>query len=88
MSVFIKELGTDESTWNYMLAPFSYGMWWTVFASMLVLTFFLSVTWYFGNKYGNHLEVENYSLRNSWFTMIASFSQQGENSLPDFQLFL
>jgi hypothetical protein len=79
MSVHIKELRTDEFTWNYMLAPFSYGMWWTVFASVLVLISFLSVTWYFGDKFGNHPEVENYSLCNSWITVLASFSQQGEN---------
>jgi hypothetical protein len=88
MAVFIKELGADVSTWNYMLAPFSHGMWWTVFASMLVLTFFLSVTWYFGEKYGDHPEVQNYSLRNAWITVLASFSQQGENSWPQFHLFL
>jgi hypothetical protein len=88
MAVFIKELEADKSTWNYMLAPFSQEMWLTVFASMLVLTFFLSVTWYFGEKYGDHPEVQNYSLRNSWITVLASFSQQGEHTLPEFHLFL
>jgi hypothetical protein len=88
MSVFIKELRTDEFTWKYMLEPFSYEMWWAVFASVLVLISFLSATWYFGDKFGNNPEVQNYSLRNSWITVLASFSQQGENSLPEFRLFL
>jgi membrane associated rhomboid family serine protease len=88
MAVFIKGLGADESTWNYMLAPFSHGMWWTIFASMLVLIFFLSVTWYFGEKYGNHPEAQNYGLCNSWITVLASLCQQGENSLLEFHLFL
>jgi hypothetical protein len=80
MSAFIKEPGTDESLWNYMLAPFSYGMWWTVLASILVLIFSLSVTWYFGDKFGNQPEVQNYSFCNSWIIVLASFSQQGEHS--------
>jgi hypothetical protein len=78
MSVFIKELGTDESTWSYVLAPLSSGMWWAVVASMLLLTLFLSLAWYFGEKYGNIREVDCYNIYTSWFSVLASFCQQGE----------
>jgi hypothetical protein len=81
MSVFIKELDTDESTWSYVLAPLSHGMWWTMVATMVILTLFLSFTWYFGDKYGDNPEDENYSLYNSWINVLASFCQQGENRI-------
>jgi hypothetical protein len=84
MTVFIREPGTDGSTRNYTLAPFSRGMWCVVFASMLVLTAFLSVTWYFGDKYGSHPEHQDYRACNSWITVLASFSQQGENNVSCF----
>ncbi|PNF35911.1 hypothetical protein B7P43_G06973 [Cryptotermes secundus] len=82
MSVHMQEPRTDGYTWSYMLAPFSYGMRWTVFASVLVLTAFLSTTWYFGDRFGNSPEVENYSLCNSWITVLASFFQQGHATTP------
>jgi hypothetical protein len=84
MSVFIKEFDTDESMWSYVLAPLSYGMWWAVVASMLLLALVLSFAWHFGDKYGNNREVESYSIYNSWINVLASFCQQGEYRLTKF----
>lgn len=83
MSVFIKEIYTDESTWSYVLAPLSYGMWWALIAAMVMLALFLFATRYLGAKYGNQPEDKNYSLYNSWIDVMASFCQQGKNRSPD-----
>jgi len=83
MSVFIKEMDTDESTWSYVLAPLSYGMWWALIAAMVMLALFLFATRYLGAKYGNQPEDKNYSLYNSWIDVMASFCQQGKNRSPD-----
>ena len=82
MSVFIKEIDTDESTWNYVLAPLSYGMWWALVVAVAMSALFVSVTWYLGGKYGNQSEVKRYNLRNSWIHVMASYCQQGKNRPP------
>lgn len=76
--MFIKEPDADDSTWSYVLAPLSRDMWWAVATSALLLAFFLSFTWYFGDKYGNNHEDESYSVLNSWISVLASFCQQSK----------
>jgi len=76
--VFIKEPNMFESTRSYLLAPLSYGIWWTLVASVLLLALFLSVTWHLGVRYGNQQQFENYSFWNSWIDVFASFCQQSE----------
>jgi hypothetical protein len=86
MSVFIKEIDTDESTWHYVLAPLSYGMWWALVAAMVMLALFLSAMWYLEGKYGNQPEVKNCSFYDSLTSVMASFCQQGKNRSPNVQL--
>lgn len=83
MSVFIKEIDTDDSTWNYMLAPLSYGMWWALIAAVMKVALFLCATEYLGARYGNQAEDKNFSFYNSWIDVMASFCLQGKNRSPD-----
>ena len=81
--MFIKEIDTDESKWSYVLAPLSYGMWWTLIAAIVMLALFLFATRYLGAKYGNRPEDKNGSLYNSLTDVMASFCQQGKKRSPD-----
>jgi heme O synthase-like polyprenyltransferase len=88
MSVFIKEIDTDESAWSYVLAPWSYGMWWALIAAVVMKALFLFGTWYLGAKYGNQPEDKNYSFYNSWIYVMASFCQQGKKDRQTFRRML
>ncbi|XP_069704868.1 glutamate receptor ionotropic, kainate 3-like [Periplaneta americana] len=82
MSVFIQESDLDDITWEYVLAPLSSDLWLTIIATMIILTLFLSITWFLGDRYGSHPEVEKYNICNSWISVFASFCQQGHDTTP------
>lgn len=66
-----------NSNFKNVISEFSPLLWIAVIITMVILSVFLSATWYTGIHYNRHKELIRYSPQNTWLYTIGILSQQG-----------
>lgn len=74
--LFIQQPGSNELNGTIYLAPFKWQLWIAIMAAMLLLVFFLSLSFYMAYNY-TKIEQRHYSLWESLFSVFACFCTQG-----------
>lgn len=67
----------ENSSFKNVVSQFTPLLWITVMITMVILSLFLSATWYAGIHFNCHTELINYSLQNTWLYAIGIITQKG-----------
>jgi hypothetical protein len=78
MMVHIKLPEVVHSSIRNIVSQFTPLLWVTVIITMIVLTLFLSATWYVGIHCNHHEEPVSYRLRDTWLYTFGIVCQQGK----------
>ena len=73
--VYIRQPEPEETSGNYIVSPFTDGLWWTIFITIIVIIFVFIVDWIIRLKYGLQ---KSEDLSSSLFYIFSIFCQQGE----------
>jgi hypothetical protein len=79
MMVNIRTPGTEHSSFGQVVSQFTPLLWVTAIITMVILTVFLSATWYTATYCNNRREVISYRMHESWLYTVGIVCQQGKN---------
>jgi hypothetical protein len=82
LMVHIREPEMEISSLVHVLSPFVPSLWFLVVSAMMVLTLFLSATWYLRPKSGVTANSAPYRFCDSLLYVLGSFCQQGGQYAP------
>jgi hypothetical protein len=78
MMVHIRIPGMEHSSFKQLVSQFTPLLWVTAITTMMILTLFLSATWYAGIYCYYHREVISYRMHESWLYIVGIICQQGK----------
>ncbi|PSN36467.1 Ionotropic receptor 173 [Blattella germanica] len=82
IKTFVRKRVSATSNRSYMLEPFSTGLWWTIWSSLMILIMVLTLSWTASVRLGYSQNLEDYSIYSSWIVVFGIFCQQGQEITP------
>jgi hypothetical protein len=73
--IHIRQPGLEETSGNFVMSPFTSGLWWTIFLTVITIIFVFAFDWIIRLKNGLQ---KSEDLPSSLFFIFSIFCQQGE----------